>query len=331
MKALRIHTNGDPEVLRWEDVDLEPPRPGEVRLRHTAIGVNYSDVNIRRGGFYIFGERSMPLIIGAEAAGVVEDVAAGVADVKIGDRVAYYTPLGAEGALGAYSEARNIKAEWLVPIPNGISDEQAAAMMLKGLTASCIVYRSYPVKHGDTVLIHAAAGGTGIMLVQLSKHLGATVIGTVGSSEKASIAKTYGCDHIIAYREQPFVEAVRQLAPKGVAAVFDGVGRETFLGSLDCLQLFGTMVSYGNASGAVDPLDLRILSVKGSLKVTRPALDSYIPDRDQLLAAAKKMFDLVIRGALQVQIGHRYALRDAAQAHRDLETRSTIAASVLVP
>jgi NADPH2:quinone reductase len=331
-KAVRIHANGGPEVLRWEDIELPPPGPGEVRLRHTAIAVNFSDVNVRRGGFYLAQPLRFPLILGNEAAGVVEEVGAGVGNVRPGDRIAY---VGSGGpfyeATGAYAEARNLPESCLIKLPAGASDTQAAAMMLKGLTASSIINKVFRPQAGDTILIHAAASGVGLILCQWAKHLGATVIGTVGSPDKARIAAAHGCDHTILYREVDFVAAVKQFVPAGVAAVFDGVGKDTFMASLDCVRPFGMLVNYGNASGHVPPLDLILLSKKGSLSVSRPGVSHYLADPAVARAACGELFDLVARGILKIEIGKTYALRDAAVAHRDLESRLSAGSLVLLP
>jgi NADPH2:quinone reductase len=332
VKAIRIHAHGGPEVMRWEEVELPPPAAGEARIRHTAVAVNFSDINQRRGGFYSAEPTPMPMIPGNEAAGVVESVGAGVTQVRPGDRVAY---VGVNAAFyqstGAYAEARNMPAARLVPIPPGISDRQAAAMMVKGLTASLVVNRVHRPSPGDAVLIHAAASGVGMILAQWAKHLGATVIGTVGSPEKARIAAAHGCDRTILYRETDFVAAVRQIAPEGVHAVYDGVGRDTFMPSLDCLRPFGIIVNYGNASGHVPPLDLLDLAKKGGLSVSRPGLSHYLKAPGALHAAAAELFALVAGGALQIEIGRTYPLRDAAQAHRDVESRAFAGSVVLVP
>ena len=289
MQAIRIHAHGGPEVMRWEEVALPPPAAGEARIRHTAIAVNFSDINQRRGGFYTAGPVPMPMILGNEAAGVVESVGPGVTAVRPGDRVAY---AGVNAAFyqytGAYAEARNMPAARLVSLPEGISDAQAAAMMVKGLTASLIVNRVWRPRPGDWVLIHAAASGVGLILAQWASHLGATVIGTVGSPAKAGIAAAHGCRHTVLYRETDFVAAVRSLAPEGVHAVLDGVGRDTFMPSLDCLRPFGIAVNYGNASGHVPPLDLLDLSRKGSLSVSRPGLTHYLKEPGALHAAAAR-------------------------------------------
>jgi NADPH2:quinone reductase len=331
-KAIRIHSNGGPDVLRWEDTTLAPPGAGEARVRHTAIGINYSDINVRRGGFYIARPPQFPVILGNEAAGVVESVGPGVSDVRPGDRVVY---AGMRGEFfeqtGAYAEMRNVPAERLLLLPDGISDRQAAAIMVKGFTASLIINRIFRPKRGDTILIHTAAGGVGIILCQWAKHLGATVIGTVGSLEKAQIAKAHGCDHAVLYREMDFVAAVKAIAPQGVSAVFDGVGKDTFTASLDCVRPFGTLVNYGNASGHPPPIDLLQLAKRGSLAVCRPALSSLTADVAAMRIAAAELFDLVAHGILKVEIGRTYALADAADAHRDVEQRRYAGSVLLLP
>jgi NADPH2:quinone reductase len=331
-KAVRIHANGGPEVLRFEDITLPPPAAGEARVRHTAIGINYSDVNVRRGGFYIARPLQFPVILGNEAAGVVENVGPGVTDVKAGDRVAY---AGMRGEFfeqtGSYAQARNVPAERLLKLPDGVTDQQAAAMMVKGFTASLIINKVFRPKPGDAVLIHTAAGGVGMILCQWSKHLGATVIGTVGSPEKAGVAKAHGCDHTILYREVDFVAAVKRVVPRGVAAVFDGVGKDTFTASLDCVRPFGMLVNYGNASGHPPPLDLLQLAKRGSLSVSRPALSSLTADGPAMRAAAAELFDLVARGILTIEIGGSYPLEDAARAHRDIEERKIAGSVLLLP
>jgi NADPH:quinone reductase len=331
-KAVRIHGNGGPDVMRWEDIELPAPAAGEARIRHTAIGINYSDINVRRGGFYLARPLRFPVILGNEAAGVVESVGPGVVDVRAGDRVAY---AGMRGEFfeetGAYAQARNVPAERLIKLPNGISDQQAAAMMVKGFTASLIINRIFRPKPGDTILIHAAAGGVGLILCQWSKHLGATVIGTVGSHEKARIAKAHGCDHAVLYRETDFVAAVKSLAKQGVTAVFDGVGRDTFMPSLDCVRPFGMLVNYGNASGHPPPVDLLLLAKRGSLSVCRPALSSLTADVVSMHTAAAELFEFVESGILKIQIGRTYALADAAAAHRDIENRISAGSMLLLP
>jgi NADPH2:quinone reductase len=318
--------------MRWEDVDLPAPAAGEARVRHTAIAVNFSDINVRRGGFYSAEPAPMPLILGNEAAGTVESVGPGVTSVKLGDRVAY---AGVNGNFhqhtGAYAEARNVPTARLVPLPAGISDIEAAAVMVKGLTASLIVNRVYGPKAGDTVLIHAAASGVGLILAQWCRHLGATVIGTVGSPEKAGIAALHGCHHTIRYRETDFVAAVKRIEPRGVDAVLDGVGKDTFMPSLDCMRPFGIIVNYGNASGHVPPLDILDLSKKGALSVCRPGLSHHVRDPGDLRAAAAELFALVAAGTIRIEIARTYPLQDAAQAHRDVESRTLSGSAVLLP
>jgi NADPH2:quinone reductase len=331
-KAIRIHANGGPELMRFEDIAVPSPGAGEARIRQTAIGINYSDVNVRRGGFYLARPLQFPVILGNEAAGVVESVGSGVTDVRPGDRVAY---AGMRGEFfeqtGAYAEMRNVPAERLLVLPGGVSDRQAAAMLVKGFTASLIINRIYRPKQGDTVLLHTAAGGVGLILCQWSKHLGATVIGTVGSPEKAQIATAHGCDHAVLYREVDFVAAVKAIAPQGVSAVFDGVGKDTFTASLDCVRPFGMLVNYGNASGHPPPIDLLQLAKRGSLSVCRPALSSLTADVAAMRVAAAELFDLVARGILKIEIGRTYALADAADAHRDVESRKYAGSILLLP
>ncbi len=322
MKAMRIHKAGGPEEMKWEDVPEPAPGKGEVLIRHTAIGVNFLDTYQRSGLYPV----QMPAIVGNEAAAVVEKVGEGVGDLKVGDRVAY----GA--GMGAYAEKRLFAADRLVKIPDGIDDKTVASMMLKGMTTQYLVRRTYVVKKGDTILVHAAAGGVGLILVQWAKHLGATVIGTVGSADKAKIAKAHGCDHVILYRETDFVAEVKKITGgKGVPVVYDGVGKDTFMASLDCLRPRGLMASFGNASGAVPPFSILTLSQKGSLYVTRPTLNTYIATRDELVATANDLFDTVKSGAVKIEVNQTYALKDAAQAHRDLESRKTTGSTVLIP
>jgi len=329
-KAMRIHATGAPEVMRYEDIELPPPAAGEARVRHTAISINFSDINVRRGGFYIAQPLQFPVILGNEAAGVVASVGPGVTDVKPGDRVVY---AGMSTAFyektGSYADDRNVPADRLLKIPAGVSDRQAAAMMVKGFTASLVINRVYRPKPSDTVLIHAAASGVGLLLTQWAKHLGATVIGTVGSAVKAKTAAAHGCDHTILYRQEDFVSAVRRIVPDGVTAVFDGVGKDTFVASLDCVRPFGMLVNYGNASGHVPPIDLLLLAKKGSLSVCRPALSSHIGDVAGMRSAAAELFDLVANGVLKIEIGRTYPLHEAVAAHRDIEAR-TFAGSVLL-
>lgn len=322
-KAIRFHKTGGPEVLQLDEVSVGEPGPGQVRIRHSAIGVNFLDTYQRSGLYPI----QLPSGAGNEGAGVVEAVGQGVTQLKAGDRVAY-----TGGAPGAYSETRLYAADRLVKTPAGISDEQAASIMLKGMTAHYLIHRTYAVKRGDTVLFHAAAGGVGLLACQWLKALGATVIGTVGSDEKAAIAKAHGCDHAIVYTRENFVERVKEITGgKGVPVVYDSVGKSTFEGSLDCLRPFGLMVSFGNASGAVPPFNTGILAQKGSLYLTRPTLVTYIAARADLEATSSALFDAIKSGKVKVDISARYKLADAAQAHRDLEARKTTGQIILVP
>ncbi|HSS64073.1 MAG TPA: quinone oxidoreductase [Gammaproteobacteria bacterium] len=323
-KAIRIHQTGGPEVLKWEDVQVGDPGEGEIRVRHAAIGLNYIDVYFRSG---LYPGPELPFSLGLEAAGVVEAVGKGVDDLSEGDRVAYAAP-----PIGAYAEARVMPARKAVKIPDGIEDRQAAAMMLQGMTSEYLLRRCYPVKKGQTILFHAAAGGVGLIACQWAKHLGATVIGTVGSKEKAELAKAHGCDHAILYNEESFVERVKELTDgKGVPVVYDGVGKSTFMGSLDCLQPRGMLVSYGQASGSVEPLNVGILSQKGSLYLTRPTLMTYTASREDTLESSGALFDVVEKGVVKIEINQSFALKDAADAHRALEGRKTTGSTVLIP
>ncbi|MBV8650731.1 MAG: quinone oxidoreductase [Alphaproteobacteria bacterium] len=318
--AIRMQKTGGPEVLHWEEISLPKPGQGEVRIRHTAIGLNYIDT-YHRSGLYPL---PLPTTIGSEAVGVVEEVGPGVTDLKVGDRVAY-----GGGPLGSYAEARNVAADRLVPLPDGISDEQAAAMMLKGMTAQYLIRRTYVVKPGDTILIHAAAGGVGLIVCQWAKHLGATVIGTVGSDEKAKLAKDYGCDHPIVYTREDFVSRVNELTGgQKLPVVYDSVGKDTFMKSLDCLRPLGLMALFGASSGAVEKFELNILAAKGSLYITRPSLGAYTAKRADLLATAKDLFDVVKSGAVKIEINQTYPLKEAAQAHRDLHDRKTTGSTI---
>jgi NADPH2:quinone reductase len=322
VKAIRIHDTGGPDVMKWEDVEVPPPGAGEVLVRHTAIGLNFIDT-YQRSGLYPL---QLPAIIGNEAAGVVEAAGPGVTDLKVGDRVA------SGSGMGAYAEKRIYPAARLVKIPEGIDDRTAASMMLKGMTAQYLVKKTYVVKAGDTVLVHAAAGGVGLILCAWAKHLGATVIGTVGDAAKAKLAQEHGCDHAILYRETDFVAKVKELTGgKGVPVVYDGVGKDTFMPSLDCLRPRGLMASFGNASGPVAPFSILALSQKGSLYVTRPTLATHIASREDLVATANDLFDVVKKGAVKIVVNQTYALKDAAQAHRDLEGRKTTGSTVLIP
>jgi NADPH2:quinone reductase len=318
--AIRVHEAGAPEVLKWEEVDVGEPGPGQVRLRQEAAGLNFIDV-YHRTGLY---PQPLPFTPGVEGAGVVEAVGEGVADLKVGDRVAY------GGPVGGYAEARLVPADRLVKLPDTISSEQAAAMMLQGMTAEMLLKRVYPVKSGETILVHAAAGGVGLILCQWAKALGATVIGTVSSDEKAELARANGCDHPIIYTRQDFVAEVERITEGAkVAVVYDGVGKDTFMKSLDCLARRGMMASFGNASGPVEPFDALLLARKGSLFLTRPTLYDYTFDAADLQQSARSLFDVVGSGKVRIEIGQRFALADAAEAHRALEGRRTSGSTVL--
>lgn len=320
--AIRIHQNGGPEQLRWEEVGVAEPGPGEVRVRNTAIGLNFIDT-YHRSGLY---PMPLPLTLGSEGAGVVEAVGPKVKEFKVGDRVAYAQPIG------AYAEVLIRPVARLVKIPAGIKDETAAAMMLKGMTAWYLCRRTYRVKKGDTIVVHAAAGGVGQILCQWAKHLGATVIGTVGSDEKVALAKKVGCRHVVVMSREKLSERVKAITKgKGVPVVYDGVGKDTFTESLDCLAPLGLMASFGNASGAVPPVNIGILAQKGSLFLTRPTLVNYTSKREDLLTAARELFAVVKKGAVKITVNQRYPLREAAQAHRDLESRKTTGSTVLLP
>lgn len=321
--AIRIHRTGGPEVLQWEAVDVPSPAPGEVRVRHAAVGLNFIDTYHRTGLYPL----PLPAGIGLEGAGMVEALGEGVSELQVGDRVAY-----AGGPVGAYAEVRNIPAHRLLKLPDAIGFETAAAMMLQGLTAAYLLRKTYCVQPGDAVLIHAAAGGVGLIACQWAKALGATVIGTVGSAAKAELAKAHGCDHVINYSTENFTQRVREITGgEGVAVVYDGVGKDTFMGSLDSLRPMGMMVTYGNASGPVPPLDLLLLSQKGSLFVTRPTLMNYTARREDLVALGEELFAMVVAGKVKIEVHQRYALRDAAQAHIDLEARKTTGSTILIP
>jgi NADPH2:quinone reductase len=321
--AIRIHEQGGPEVLRWEEVEVGAPGPGEVRLRQTAAGLNFLDVYHRNGAYKL---PELPTALGMEAAGVVEEVGAGVDDLKRGDRVAYagYKP-------GAYAEARIMPADRLVPLPDTIDDRQAAAMMLQGMTAEYLLRRTYAVQPGQTVLFHAAAGGVGTIACQWLKQLGATVIGTVGTDEKAELARAHGCDHPIVYSRENFVDRVKEITDgAGVPVVYDSVGKDTWEGSLDCLQTRGMLVSFGASSGTPADFSINQLQFKGSLYATRPTLLHYIASREDLLESANALFAAVEKG-LKVEVNQTFPLKDTAQAHRDLEARKTTGSTVLLP
>lgn len=320
--AIRFHQTGGPEVLRWEEVTVGDPAPGEARVRHEAVGLNFIDT-YHRGGLYPL---PLPSGLGREGAGVVEAVGDGVTDIKPGDRVAY-----GSGPLGAYSEVRCMPADRLLKLPDSLSCRTGAAMMLQGLTAAYLLRHTFPVKRGDQILIHAAAGGVGLIACQWAKALGATVIGTVSTEAKAELARKNGCDHVILYSREDVAKRVREITGEGVAVVFDGVGKDTFMESLDSLRPRGTMVTFGNASGAVPPFDPLLLAQKGSLFVTRPILDHYAGKRSDLLALGEELFGVVASGQVKIEINQAYALSDAAQAHRDLEARKTTGSTILVP
>jgi NADPH2:quinone reductase len=323
-KAIRIHAHGGPEVLAWEDADPGRPGPGQVLVRHTAIGLNFIDVYYRTGLYPAPG--GLPLVPGGEGAGVVEEVGPDVQGLRVGDRVAYVIQTG------AYAERRVIAADRLVRVPDGITDEQAAAMMLKGMTAEYLLRRTYKVKPGDTILFHAAAGGVGLLAGQWAKHLGATTIGTAGSTDKMELAMAHGYDHVINYREQDFAaEVARITGGQKCEVVYDSVGKDTFEGSLNCLKPLGLLALFGQSSGPVPPFNLGVLAQKGSLYITRPTLFVYVARREDLEASAKALFDVVSKGIVEVKINQRYALKDAAKAQADLEARKTTGTTILVP
>lgn len=322
--AIRIHEIGGPEVMKWEEVEVPDPGPGQIRLKHTAVGLNYIDVYFR-SGTYPAGEP--PFTTGLEGAGVVEAVGEGVTTCKEGDRVAYASP-----PLGSYAEARLMPAEKVVNIPNGVSDEQAAAMMLKGMTTEYLLSRTYPVKAGETILFHAAAGGVGLIACQWAKAIGATVIGTVGSPEKAELAKAHGCDYPILYDTEDLPARVKEITGgEMVPVVYDSVGKSTFMKSINCLRPRGFMVSFGQSSGSLDPVDPGLLSAGGSLYLTRPGLMTYTSNRQELEESSGALFDMVSSGKVKIEIHNRYALSDAVQAHKDLEGRKTTGSTVLQP
>ncbi|MCA3560663.1 MAG: quinone oxidoreductase [Aestuariivirga sp.] len=323
MKAIRIEATGGPEVMKLVEVDVGKPGPGQVRVRQTAVGLNYIDTYHRTGLYSV----PLPSGIGLEAAGVVEELGEGVTSLKVGDRIAYGT-----GPIGAYAEVRNLPASRVVKLPASISDETAAGMMLKGMTARYLLRATYVVKPGDTILLHAAAGGVGLIMSQWAKALGATVIGTVGSDAKAAIARAHGCDHVINYSTEDTVKRLRELTGgKGVPVVYDGVGKDTMMISLDCLAPRGMFVSFGNASGPVPPLDMLLLSAKGSLFATRPTLMTYTASDADLQETAQDLVNAVASGKVKIPVNQRYALADAVKAHRDLESRKTTGATVLLP
>jgi NADPH2:quinone reductase len=318
--AIRVHKVGGPDVLQWEEIEVGDPGPGQVKLRQEAVGLNFIDV-YHRTGLY---PQPLPFTPGTEGAGVVEAVGEGVTNVKKGDRVAY------AGPVGGYAEERLIDADRVVKLPKDISTEQAAAMMLQGMTAQMLLRSVFPVAKGDTILVHAAAGGVGLIMCQWAAALGATVIGTVGTEEKAELAKAHGCAHPIVYSKQDFVAEVNRIADgEKLPVVYDSVGRDTFLKSLDCLKVRGLMVSFGNASGPPEPIAPGILAQKGSLYLTRPTLFHYVASREQLENSAKELFDIVAKGKVKIEVQQRFALKDAAEAHRQLQARKTTGSTIL--
>jgi NADPH2:quinone reductase len=321
--AIRVHAYGGPEVLKWEEIELGAPGPGEIRLKQSAIGLNYIDVYVRTG---FYPQASFPFLPGMEGAGVVTAVGAGVTDLAIGDRVAY------AGPIGAYAQERLIAADRVVKIPASISEEIAAAIMLKGMTAEYLLRRTYRVGPETTLLFHAAAGGVGLIACQWARSLGATVIGTVGSAEKAKLALEHGATHVINYREEDFVARVKELTKgKGVDVVYDSVGKDTFPGSLDCLRPLGLWVSFGQASGPVPEFKITLLSQMGSLFATRPSLGNYIATREDLVASANGLFEVVESGKVKIAVKQTYPLSEAARAHRELEARATTGSTLLIP
>jgi NADPH2:quinone reductase len=321
-KAIRIHSYGGPEVMKLEDVPAPEPGPGEALIKQEAIGLNYIDVYFRTG---LYKAPSMPITIGMEGAGAVAAVGPGVTEVTVGDRVAY------AGAIGAYAMTRVIAADRLVKLPEAIDAVTAAAMMLQGMTAQYLIRRTYKVKSGDTIVLHAAAGGVGLILCQWAKHLGATVIGVVSSEQKAELARAHGAAHVVIGHDRLAAEVKRITGGAMVPVVYDSVGKDTFTASLDCLAPLGLMVSFGNASGPVPPVDISILSAKGSLYLTRPTLATYTAKRADLVATANDLFDVVQKGAVKIQVNQKFALKDAAEAHKALEARQTTGSTVLLP
>jgi NADPH2:quinone reductase len=322
-KAIRIHKNGGPEVLTWEDVDVPAPGAGEIRIKQTAVGLNFIDIYHRQGLYPL----NLPIALGTEGAGVVTALGAGVTNLKVGQRVTY-----AGGQMGAYAEERLLGADVAIPLPDAIDDKVAAAVTLKGMTAHMLLYKVHATQKGETVLIQAAAGGVGLILAQWAKHLGCTVIGTAGGKDKTAIAKAHGCDHVIDYKTENFVERVKEITGgKRVDVVYDGVGKDTFLSGLDCLKLFGHMVTYGNASGPVDPITPLLLTQKGSLTLSRPTLFNYTVDPVARNKAAADLWDVIAKGHVKIEMPQTYALKDAAKAHADLAARKTTGSTVLIP
>jgi NADPH2:quinone reductase len=322
--AVRVHKTGGPEVLTYEEVEVPAPGPGQVRVRNRAIGVNFIDTYFRMGMYP--SPVGLPFVSGNEGAGDVTAVGQGVTDIKVGDRVGYVS------GLGAYAVERLLPADRAVKLPDSISYEQAAAMMLKGMTVQYLVRRTYRVQKGDNVLIHAAAGGVGLIACQWASHLGANVIGTVGSKEKAELAKKNGAHHTILYREEDFVAKVKEITGGQLCAVvYDGIGKTTFPASLDCIRPLGMFASFGSASGQIEAFNINILQTKGSLFATRPTLNTYVAKREDLLKTADELFQVVSSGAVKIPINQKYPLKDAAKAHRDLESRGTTGSTILLP
>jgi NADPH:quinone reductase len=318
--AIRVHEYGGADALKWEAVDVPSPGPGQAKIRQHSVGLNFIDVYHRTG---LYKQPQMPFVLGTEGAGEVLEVGSGVTDIKPGDRVAYAS------VIGAYAEERLISAERLVPLPDSIDYKTAAAMMLQGMTVQYLLRRTFEVKPGTVMLLHAAAGGIGLIASQWAKHLGATIIGTAGSDDKVALAKANGCTHVINYKTENFVERVKEITGgKGCDVVYDGVGKDTFPGSLDCLKPRGLWVSFGNASGPVPPFEMAILAAKGSLFATRPTLNSYVATREELLATAQDLFDVVANGHVKIAINQTYPLSKVADAHRDLEARKTVGSTV---
>ncbi len=322
-KAIRIHAYGGPEAMQWEDVPTPEPGPAEALIHHTAVGLNYIDVYFRSG---LYKAPLLPATLGMEAAGVVRAVGAEVSGIAVGDRVAYAT-----GPIGAYTTDRVISADRIVKVPDGIDDRTAAAMMLQGMTAQYLLRRTHPVKGGETILVHAAAGGVGLILCQWAKHLGATVIGVVSTEEKAQLAREHGAAHVIIGHDRLAAEVKRLTGGAMVPVVYDSVGKDTFAVSLDCLAPLGTMVSFGNSSGPVPPIDIGVLGAKGSLFLTRPSLATYTASRPDLEASAQDLMQAVLSGAVQIKVNQTFPLKDAAEAHRALEARKTTGSTVLIP
>lgn len=324
VNRIRVHQTGAADAMQWEAADVPAPQDGEVQIRHTAVGLNFIDVYFRTG---VYAAPQLPFTPGLEAAGMVEAIGGGVDDLQVGDRVAY-----ASAPLGAYTQARNMPAARVVKIADGVDDNTAAAIMLKGMTAHYLLRAAYRVNAGDTILLHAAAGGVGLIACQWAKHLGATVIGTVGSKEKAELARANGCEFVIDYNRENFVERVKEITGgEGVPVVYDSVGDATFMASLECIKMRGTMVSFGQSSGKVAPFDIGVLNAKGALYVTRPSLFNYTATRDELIYRAGEVFDAVVSGAVKIHINQTYPLAEAVAAHRDLESRRTTGSTVLLP